>query len=409
MANVRDVVSPKWRSELPPAPNVVIYDLSECSQTQIGSSEDKSPSPRTLKEVGLTLDSAQRPSHTISQELCLRERSSDDKLPDRVEAGVPILHHPSHVPEPLPREPLVLSTSSPESPAYQLPEPPDAMLLQSLRTSLVKRAWMLRHAMAHYLLCPILQIGLLSGPWHQLPVVASAISGNVNSKVSIRSKMEPSSVCGYIECGGSEVERRNKRLRRELKVWEQLDHENILPLWGVVSGFGPMLAMVSPWAENGTLTSYLHRHQRLPTRKSIQFVMQHSGWVALSAYYPWRHYWTDGKACVADFGLSIILEFTGTSYMTLTSAQSDIYSFGCIMYQVLSGNIPYHYLSRPEQVLWYLMRRETPKRPKAPQLEIADEHWAFIQRCWTHHDAPRPSEDEIVDFVTSEYRRLMRP
>ncbi|KAF9241880.1 kinase-like domain-containing protein, partial [Melanogaster broomeanus] len=247
------------------------------------------------------------------------------------------------------------------------------------------------------------------------------------------------------------------RLRRELKVWEQLDHENILPLWGVASGFGPMLAMVCPWAENGTLTSYLDRHQSLPLSDRFSLLCD----IAAGLHYLHARgvihgdltgtnilINSDGKACVADFGLSIILlEFTGTSYMTLTrcalrwadpelyhvaansdtssersvsladtpmaspSAQSDIYSFGCIMYQasVLSGNVPYHHLSRPEQVLFYLMRRETPKRPRAPQVEIADEHWAFIRQCWTPNDAARPSEDEIIDFVTSEYRQLMRP
>ena len=40
----------------------------------------------------------------------------------------------------------------------------------------------------------------------------------------------------------------------------KLDHPNVLLLFGTTSGFGPFPAMVCPWLENGTLTSYLERH-----------------------------------------------------------------------------------------------------------------------------------------------------
>ena len=39
----------------------------------------------------------------------------------------------------------------------------------------------------------------------------------------------------------------------------KLNHSNVLPLFGTTSGFGPFPAMVCPWLENGTLTSYLER------------------------------------------------------------------------------------------------------------------------------------------------------
>ncbi|KAF9230498.1 hypothetical protein BU15DRAFT_83550 [Melanogaster broomeanus] len=51
MADVRAMVSPKRRSKPPPAPNVVIYDLSEHSQPQIGPSKDKSPFPGRLMHI----------------------------------------------------------------------------------------------------------------------------------------------------------------------------------------------------------------------------------------------------------------------------------------------------------------------------------------------------------------------
>ena len=42
-------------------------------------------------------------------------------------------------------------------------------------------------------------------------------------------------------------------------MWKNLSHNNVLSLFGTTSGFGPFPAMVCPWLENGTLTSYLER------------------------------------------------------------------------------------------------------------------------------------------------------
>jgi serine/threonine protein kinase len=51
-----------------------------------------------------------------------------------------------------------------------------------------------------------------------------------------------------------------QRIRREAYVWINLKHANILKLHGIVEGFGPLPALVSPWMENGSLDSYLKQH-----------------------------------------------------------------------------------------------------------------------------------------------------
>jgi serine/threonine protein kinase len=55
------------------------------------------------------------------------------------------------------------------------------------------------------------------------------------------------------------VQQAVQRVRRETRIWMNLDHINILPLLGTTMGFGQFPAMVSPWLENGSLTSYLER------------------------------------------------------------------------------------------------------------------------------------------------------
>ena len=50
-----------------------------------------------------------------------------------------------------------------------------------------------------------------------------------------------------------------QRVQRELRTCAKLKHPHILPVYGYTFGFGPLMAIVSPWAENGNLTAYLER------------------------------------------------------------------------------------------------------------------------------------------------------
>ena len=164
-----------------------------------------------------------------------------------------------------------------------------------------------------------------------------------------------------------------------------------------------------------------------------------------------------GKACIADFGLSTVLDeiggstfgtsLTGKPRGTLRWAapellglvdhedaktqhskpttQCDVYSFGGIMLQVrggitslsrthnnacdpeqvLSGKVPYHYYSRDMQVIAAIFRGETPTRPDNPR--VTDPRWEVIQRCWSpfRNVVQRPCSEDIVAFSTDDLAR----
>ncbi|KIJ05956.1 hypothetical protein PAXINDRAFT_20824 [Paxillus involutus ATCC 200175] len=63
-----------------------------------------------------------------------------------------------------------------------------------------------------------------------------------------------------------------KMLHREISVWARLENENILPFYGVAFGFGPLPALVCPWAANGTLHQYLMDHGDLDLLDRLKLV-----------------------------------------------------------------------------------------------------------------------------------------
>ena len=75
--------------------------------------------------------------------------------------------------------------------------------------------------------------------------------------------------------------------------------------------------------------------------------------------------------------------------------------------KIFTGNIPYHHLTRDEQVLFALFKGEPPKRPD--EVVVTDCRWKFMEWCWSPAKGtrPRPSSDEIVEFTKKDLADVM--
>ncbi|KIJ14400.1 hypothetical protein PAXINDRAFT_116081 [Paxillus involutus ATCC 200175] len=201
--------------------------------------------------------------------------------------------------------------------------------------------------------------------------------------------------------------------------------------------FGQFPAMVCPWLENGSLTPYLERQRDAlkPINDAAAGLHYLHSQSIVHGDLSGSNVLIDGngRACISDFGLSIVLtKLGGSTYATSGHAggtlrwtapelidtqvpedednpldvsptpQSDVYSFGRIMLQVLTGKIPYHYYVREPQVLSAISKGMIPKRPGREL--VTDRQWAFTQRCWmpVAGDESRPDDDEIVEFSGQE-------
>lgn len=57
-------------------------------------------------------------------------------------------------------------------------------------------------------------------------------------------------------------------------VWVRLEHECVLPLYGISFDFGKCPAMVCPWLEGGTISKYLDHHEGLQLHTRLQLVSE---------------------------------------------------------------------------------------------------------------------------------------
>ncbi|KAL0570232.1 hypothetical protein V5O48_011740 [Marasmius crinis-equi] len=232
-------------------------------------------------------------------------------------------------------------------------------------------------------------------------------------------------------------EKLRKRLERELKVWKNLDHRNLVGLYGTVSDFGPYESMVCPWLENGTVTRYMERcGDILSMTDRLQLLCEVAEGLNYLHSFDIVHgdltgsnvlIDGDGRARLGDFGLSSLMaDFDGCHYSShlggavrwadaslymirheedripVLTTCSDIYSLGSVILEILSGRIPYHYIRNDAQVVIELHRGIKPRRP-AP-LFITDPQWALVIRCWADDPEKRPTIAQVLRELQALHR-----
>ncbi|KAG1797527.1 kinase-like domain-containing protein, partial [Suillus variegatus] len=231
---------------------------------------------------------------------------------------------------------------------------------------------------------------------------------------------------------------------REIGILKILHHDNIVPLLGIATGFGsrPELhCLVSPWMPNGTLNAYLvsnHNDLTVLDRSrmledvsiGLRYLHSHS---VMHGDITGANILIDkgGHARLIDFGLSTITQpLLGQSHLAVTSIhhgaipyaapelilpdttrdpglveKHDIYFFGCVMLQILSGRPPWSEIKAASQVACIITMISQGCRPQRPDghSEIIDSDWKFVQKCLQSEPQLRPSANEVLDFVIHRF------
>ena len=160
-----------------------------------------------------------------------------------------------------------------------------------------------------------------------------------------------------------------ERFLTEIKVTANLQHPHILPLHDSGEADG-LLFYVMPYVEGETLRQLLEREHEMAIERAVELTRQ----VASALDYAHRHdvihrdikpeniLLHDGQAVVADFGIALAVRNAGGSRLTETGlslgtpqymspeqamadreldARSDVYSLGCVAYEMLAGEPPH--------------------------------------------------------------------
>ncbi|HEX6314000.1 MAG TPA: protein kinase [Gemmatimonadaceae bacterium] len=205
-----------------------------------------------------------------------------------------------------------------------------------------------------------------------------------------------------------------ERFLQEIQILARLSHPNILPLHDSGSSLGRP-CYVMPFIEGESLRQRLDREGALPIEDVLRIADElcsalayaHTHGVVHRDIKPENILLAAGHAVVSDFGIARAVDTaagdgltqTGISlgtpaYMSpeqatgdVVDARSDIYAVGCILYEALTGQLPFPATSQAQAIA----RRLTEDPPSARPLRdaippVLDQ---VIQRCLARNPADR--------------------
>ncbi|HVF38437.1 MAG TPA: serine/threonine-protein kinase, partial [Gemmatimonadaceae bacterium] len=207
-----------------------------------------------------------------------------------------------------------------------------------------------------------------------------------------------------------------ERFLREITVTAQLHHPHILPLYDSGDADG-RLFYVMPFVAGESLRDRLRRepNNRLPVADAVRIASQ----VADALDFAHRHavihrdvkpeniLLEDGHAVVADFGIARALRLAGAVTLTETGSnigtpaymspeqlmadpqvdgRSDIYSLGCVVYEMLTGQLPFMGSAGAPELMPRLVR--TPDRAQSLRSDIPGAVDAAVRKALE----PKPSD-----------------
>jgi serine/threonine-protein kinase len=160
-----------------------------------------------------------------------------------------------------------------------------------------------------------------------------------------------------------------ERFLREIEVAASLHHPHILPLYDSGDADG-VLYYVMPCVEGESLRQRLEREKQLPLEEALQIAREvadalsyaHSRGVVHRDIKPENILLEHGHALVADFGIARAVSAAGGERITATGlavgtppymspeqaagesdldGRSDVYALGCVLYEMLAGQVPF--------------------------------------------------------------------
>ncbi|XP_024543267.1 serine/threonine-protein kinase STY46 isoform X1 [Selaginella moellendorffii] len=217
-----------------------------------------------------------------------------------------------------------------------------------------------------------------------------------------------------------------KEFAQEVFIMRKVRHKNVVQFIGACTK-PPNLSIVTEYMSGGSVYDYLHKH-----RSVLKLPMALRVAIDVSKGMDYLHQnnivHRDLKAAnllmdenevvkVADFGVARVKDHTGVmtaetgTYRWMAPEviehkpydhKADIFSFGVVLWELLTGKLPYDYLTPLQAAVAVVQKGLRPVIPKNTHPKLAE----LMEKCWQSNAAERPEFSIITLVLQDVYKEI---
>ncbi|KAL4319478.1 hypothetical protein GQ457_18G018620 [Hibiscus cannabinus] len=210
-----------------------------------------------------------------------------------------------------------------------------------------------------------------------------------------------------------------KEFAQEVFIMRKVRHKNVVQFIGACTK-PPNLFIVTEFMSGGSVYDYLHKHKgvfKLPTLLKVAIDVSKG----MNYLHQNNIIHRDLKAAnllmdenevvkVADFGVArvktqsgVMTAETGTYRWMAPEViehkpydhKADVFSFGIVLWELLTGKIPYEFLTPLQAAVGVVQKGLRPTIPKHTNPKLTE----LLERCWQQDPSLRPDFAEIIEIL----------
>ncbi|KAF9781245.1 kinase-like domain-containing protein [Thelephora terrestris] len=229
-----------------------------------------------------------------------------------------------------------------------------------------------------------------------------------------------------------------KRFCKEIVLWKQLRHKNILPFYGAC--MGNQLGMVSPWLENGNIIGFTRKNPEanrlnllIDVSNGLEY-LHHSGVIHGNLRSVNILIDSDHRPRLAEFGLARIIEdsedssgdtpwpgdeegtlrwsapeclhperfgFGDKSRKRLPSKSTDVYALGMTVLEVVTRRRPFDHIT-DYAIHMYILDGKRPERPRGV---FSGALWELLHQSWNREYESTPSMRPPISLIQAQLEK----
>ncbi|XP_062086878.1 serine/threonine-protein kinase STY46-like [Humulus lupulus] len=210
-----------------------------------------------------------------------------------------------------------------------------------------------------------------------------------------------------------------REFAQEVFIMRKVRHKNVVQFIGACTK-PPSMCIITEYMSGGSVYDYLHKKRgffKLPTllkvaadiSKGMNYLHQnniiHRDLKAANLLMD-----ENGVVKVADFGVArvkaqsgVMTAETGTYRWMAPEViehkpydhKADIFSFGVVLWELLTGKLPYEFLTPLQAAVGVVQQGLRPPIPKQTHPKLVE----ILGKCWERDPALRPDFSEIIDIL----------